>query len=144
MSWTIDINNTNQNFKTGDIVRAISDPHKDRILIVFRVDYPTIYLEAASGTYILLFSRNCQDLRHAIQLVTPTEYLIYSAIELTSSSSTNNPSRCNTRSLPCICVACTAPIQNNVLEMKMCRAIETVGSFIFVSLWGGGACWQLV
>ena len=89
MSWTIDINNTNQNFKTGDIVRAISDPHKDRILIVFRVDHPTIYLEAASGTYIPLFSRNCQDLRHAIQLLTPTEYLIYSAIELTSSSSSS-------------------------------------------------------
>ena len=87
MTWTIDLSNPNRNFKIGDIVRAISDPHKDRILIVLRVDHPTIYLEAASGTSIPTFSKTYQDLRHTTQLIPPAATFIYSAIELTSSSS---------------------------------------------------------
>ena len=94
MTWTFDINSTDRKFKTGDIIRAL-DTHKDRISRVVRVDHPTIYLEAASGTYIYIFSRTYQDLRHTIQLVPPAVTYIYSAIENSSDSSTNSTSNDN-------------------------------------------------
>ena len=93
MTWIIDVNSTNRKFQTGDIVCPITDPHKDRILSVFRVSRPIIYLEAASGTFIPIFSKLCQDIRHTIQLVPPTILYIYSAIEYPSDSSSN--STCN-------------------------------------------------
>jgi len=90
MSWQIDETTTHNTFRKGDIVRSITEPHKDRILIVFRVSQHSIYLKTASGTYIPTFSKPLQDIRYITRHGPSTAYHIISAIEYPSDSSSSN------------------------------------------------------